>query len=97
MVKAEDYVTKAYQLKSKKVPYKKRVGLFKKACTEFAKAYELNPHSFTLMRIGEAVDVCQKAGNKLETEKFGAFEAEYIQNHPAEYEWGDTDAALDAG
>src|SRR4051812_43037187 len=60
MVRAEDLVTQALQLKTRKVPYEKRVEVYKQACEEFARAYERDPGVYTLMRIEEAVDTCWK-------------------------------------
>jgi hypothetical protein len=94
MVKAEDYVTQAYQLKSKKVPYEKRLEIYKRACSEFSKAYSMDANAFTLMRIEEAVDACWKAENKLEEEKFKSFQETYIKAHPKEYEYGDSGASM---
>ena len=97
IVKAEDYVTKAYQLKSKKMPYEQRIDLYRRACDEYSRAYEINPDVFTFMRIEEAADTCWKAENKLEEAKFLAFKETYIKAHPTEAEYGGDAAMMPMG
>ena len=96
MMKAEDYVTKAYQMKGHKVPYEKRMDVYRQACKEFSNAYEKDAKVFTSMRIETAIDTCWKAEDKLTEEKFKAFQDIYTKDHPNESEWGDT-AAPDMG
>lgn len=89
MVRAEDRVDKAYELRTKKVSYEKRLALYREACRHFVKAYRADPDVFTLYRIHMALDACKRVKDSEAEELFLEFEETYASGHPTEVEFGD--------
>ncbi len=89
VVRAENALGKAGELKHQKVSFENRLPYFGKACHDYAKAYEMDPTVFTFIRIEEAVDACWKSKQQEQEAMFKNFEEQYIQAHPQEYERGD--------
>ena len=94
VVQAENDLTEAGHMKSRKILFEKRLPYYAKACRHYLKAYEIDASVFTLMRIEEAMDCCWKANMYDEEEQFKAFEVIYSQEHPQETEHGDSGVAL---
>jgi hypothetical protein len=95
MLKGENTFTKAYQLKTKKVPYEARVEYYKLACENFHTAYTYDPEIFTLTRIEEAMDACWKSNERDKEEIFKQFEVRYSKSHPKEYEYRDQGVVME--
>lgn len=96
-MKAEGFMRKAADLKTKKVAFKDRVKVYEEACRTFETAYDMEPGVFTYGRIEEALEACWKANDKDREEKFRIFEEEYSKAHPLEYEYGDAGVAMNVG
>jgi hypothetical protein len=92
VVRAENAYSKGHALRVKKVSYEERLKYYRTACEDFLKAYESDPSVFTLYRIELAADACLRRDDKAAVELFRQFEAEYIQKHPTEVEYGDAGA-----
>ena len=97
MVKAENALSKAARLKDQKVPYGKRVALYREACAYFEAAYERDSRVFTYNRIEEAVDACWKGGDREKEEMFRNFQEQYAKAHPVEFEHGDAGVVMEMG
>lgn len=97
MVEAENALSKAAQLKDRKVPYEKRTPFYVKACRHFIQAYESDPRVFTYNRIEEAVDACWKAEDPEKEEVFKIFQEKYAKEHPVEFEHGDAGVQMEMG
>lgn len=87
-------MSKAANLKSKKVPYQERIPYYRQACVYYLEAYHHDPGVFTLSRIRDATDACWRSENQSAQEEFVKFEEAYAKRHPKEYEYGDTEANL---
>jgi len=94
VVRAEGFITKADELKAKKISFSDRGKFYAEACIYFEKAYDSNPDVFTLARIDAAIDTCWKAEKPEQEDKFKQFEDEYVKRHPQEYEYGDSGAGM---
>ena len=97
MLQAENTISKALRLKDQKIPYEKRVSLYKKACAEFFRAYEIDERVYTYTRIEEATDACWKAEEHEKEEAFKVYEEKYAKTHPVEFEHGDAGVNMDMG
>ena len=97
MLKAENLMSKAALLKSKKFSYAERIPYYREACSYFLAAYREDSSIFTLGRIREAGDSCWRSGDVAGQGEFAHFEGQYAKRHPKEYEYGETDAPLPEG
>ncbi|HXV28075.1 MAG TPA: hypothetical protein VD913_03835 [bacterium] len=89
MLKAENAVSRARQMRARKTSYESRLPHYREACSYFLKAFELDEMLFTLNRIEEAQDACWRAEDADAREIFIEFEERYARKRPREYEYGD--------
>ena len=93
-MQAENAYEKAYALRVKKIPYEERLRYYREACSNFSKAHESDPRSFSLSRIETAADSCMRVEDSEAEEKFRAFGEKYAREHPTEVEFGDAFPAM---
>lgn len=95
MVKAEEAYSKAHALRVKKeIPYRKRLNLYREACNNFSKAYQIDLNAFTLNRIVSAAESCLRVEDFKKERLFKEFEEEYIRSHPDETKYGEAGAFI---
>ena len=96
MFKAEGAYDKAYRMKYKfkEIGYDDRLKVYGQACELFHEAYRRDSGVFTLNRIYAAQDSCARVQDQDKISDFDLFIQEYIQTHPKEYDYGDTDATI---
>lgn len=93
VVKAEEAFLKGYELRVKKgIPYERRLEYYRKACTHFRRAQDMDPAVFTLNRIVSAVEACRRVKDYESESQFREFEERYAIEHPNEVKYGDAGA-----
>lgn len=96
MVRAEEVFSKAHAMRVRKndSAYKQRLEFYREACDNFSRAYRINPETYTLNRIEEAIEACLRVEDFKDEEIFRQFEEEYAKNHPDETKYGDAGAYM---